>query len=593
MFWTIMAVIWLAHLYPLFTMGTPGFDNFFNPTNFEIVSEERTPAGRMTLLISRDYDDRFHAVFWNQQQALTQSSRAVQSDLYRMGHIPMLLAAENARVLTLGLGSSLPIEAVTMHHPASVECVEPEAAMLRLSKATERTSRPRPWLKDVIYHNERIESFLLRATSQYDVILSAEPLAQSAPSPAVLTEEYFASIASLLTQQGIFAQWLSVARMDLDAMRPVIAALLAVFPHAEMWISSPDPEIAMIGIVAAKQPFTKDQPSAARFERLFTSSSELRLHFLRMEMGSFPSLLSAYGTNRTGLERLASGSSTEGLFQQIQLRTNQDPQNIFLDVNTLLSSRTPPDRMLAGQADSIRSLTSALLEERPLVMRAKASVLAGDDTSAFRMLDEILVRTPRNEEAARVLSDLFLRQAAGYVGAEKYGPAVSLISRALQLAPVNTYLLRLLMISSFYIGDREAAGLSIDGIKRMDPSHAGFRDNQATIRARQGATDDALLLYENAITLDARNEEFYCNMASFHYSQNRTWEAIRVLDQAADRAYYPAKAWYLKGMFYAEQGKIKFAREAYEAYLKAASPLDPYLTDVLQRLVELKKFKER
>jgi cytochrome c-type biogenesis protein CcmH/NrfG len=59
------------------------------------------------------------------------------------------------------------------------------------------------------------------------------------------------------------------------------------------------------------------------------------------------------------------------------------------------------------------------------------------------------------------------------------------------------------------------------------------------------------------------------------------------------RAYYPAKALYLKGMFYAEQGQIKFAREAYESYLEAASPLDPYRAEVEQRLVELQKFEAR
>ena len=120
------------------------------------------------------------------------------------------------------------------------------------------------------------------------------------------------------------------------------------------------------------------------------------------------------------------------------------------------------------------------------------------------------------------------------MGGEQWGPALTLITRSLQLMPVNTYLLRLLMIASFNVGDREASGLSIDGLKKLDPSHAGFRDNQATIRAREGATDDALLLYENAITLDQSNEEFYCNMASFHYSQNRVWEAVRVLDQATE-----------------------------------------------------------
>ena len=69
--------------------------------------------------------------------------------------------------------------------------------------------------------------------------------------------------------------------------------------------------------------------------------------------------------------------------------------------------------------------------------------------------------------------------------------------------------------------------------------------------------------------------------------------AADYLDQATEAAYYPAKAWYLRGMFYAEQGQIRYARESYEGYLKAASPLDPYREEVRGRLEELKRFEER
>lgn len=589
----VLAVLWLAHLALLADIGAPGFRNFFNPTAFRIVAEERTPAGRMTLLQSRDYDDRFHAVFWNQQRALTQASRAVQSDLQRMGHIPMLMAPERSRVLMLGLGSSRALEAVTMHEPASVTCVEPSAAMLGLSKATQETARPRPWLRGVQFHHERIEAYLSRIDEQADVIISAEPFAETGMEPALLTRDWFALIADHLTPNGIFAQWLPVAHLDLNAMRPVFTAALEVFPHAEFWITSPDPENAMVGIIASASPFGANQPSRARLERLLAASTDLRDHFLRIELGSYASLISAYGGDRAALEALAKDAAPYGLFDGIPRRLAADLQQTMLDVNALLTARSMPERLLRAADDSTRVLASMLFQQRPLVMRAKTAALAGDDSSAVRMLTKIVEQAPGNGEASRVLGDILLRQAAGYVGAEQYGPALQLLTQSLTLMPVNTYLLRLLMIAAFNVGDREASGLAIDGIRRLDPAHAGFRDNQATIRARQGATDDALLLYENAITLDPTNEEFYTNMASFHYSQGRIWEAIRVLDQATQRAYYPAKPYYLKGMFYAEQGRLTLAKESYEQYLQVASPLDPSRAEVPGRIEELEQFQEQ
>ena len=587
----LLAAILLAG-YLAFPKPQPVFRNYFDAPRFQITGEERTPAGRLTLLRARDYDDRFFTLFWNQTQALTQSSRAVQNDLYRMGHLPMLMVRPRAKVLMLGLGSSLPLEAITMHEPASVDCVEPMAAALRLAKTTLKTTRPWRYLERVRVHNERIPAFLARSHGEYDVIVSGEPMAVPRIDPAMLTEPYFRDASRLLADDGVFMQWLPVARMDLAAMQRVFASVLAVFPHAELWISSADPESAMIGVLASNTPLTKDQPSAAAHARLAQDPVRL-FHLQQIQLDRFALVAACFGSDASGLRAITGSAEPFGLFDALEPLQQRPLQDEVADLDRLLSARSAPTRFLAGESDSIRALTGEILAARPAVLRARVAALGGDDTTTVRVLGDVLRRAPFNGEVRRVLGDVMLRQAAGYVGAGQYPSAVALLNGALQLLPLNTYMLRLYMIASFNIGDREATGLAIDGIKRIDPSHAGFRDNQATIRAQQGATDDALLLYENAITLDQTNEEFFCNMASFHYSQGRAWEAIRVLDQATMRAYYTAKPWYLKGLFYAEQGRLSFATEAYENYLDVASPIDPNRADVERRLEELRNMEAK
>jgi spermidine synthase/tetratricopeptide (TPR) repeat protein len=585
-----LAAIILACIYA-FPVHQPEFRNFFDPVNFQIASEERSPAGRMTMLRSRDYDDRYHALFWNQTVALTQSSRTVQSDLYRMGHLPMLMRGGRARVLMLGLGSSLPLEAVAMHDPASMDCVEPMAATLRLANQTRLQTKSWTYLEDVRFHNERVPSFLARAQARYDVIISAEPLATPAPAPELLTETYFRDAARLLANGGVFMQWLPVARLDLASMRRVFAAVLAAFPHAELWMSSADPESAMIGVLASNAPFVRIQPSPLRFTRLRADPVRL-FHLQQIQLDRFALVAACFATDAAGLRSITADAAPFTAFDGLRPLRDRSLPDAVADVDRLLSARVPPERMFAGMSDSVRALTGHILDARPAILRARTAVLGGNDSSAVTILAGPMRAAPQNGEVRRVLGDMLLRQAAGYVGAGSYPTAVALLNTALQLLPLNTYMLRLFMIASFNIGDREASGLAIDGIKRIDPSHAGFRDNQATIRAQQGATDDALLLYENAITLDQRNEEFYCNMASFHYSQGRTWEAIRVLDEATTRAYYPAKAWYLKGMFYGEQGRLPHAKNAFERYLETATPLDPNRVDVERRLEQMRDVKE-
>ena len=587
----LLALILLAG-YMAFPKHQPEFRNYFDPTSFQITGDERTPAGRLTLLSSRDYDDRFTTLFWNQSAALTQSSRAVQNDLYRMGHLPMLMHAEGARVLLLGLGSALPLEAVKMHAPASVDLVEPQAAALQLVRTTYRTLRPWRQLEGVRKFNERIPAFLARGGETYDVIISAEPLAVPALDPALFTETYFRDARARLREGGFLMQWLPVARMDQDAMRRVFAAALSAFNHAQIWLSSADPESAMVGILATDAAPETLRPSAESLARLMRDPL-LRFHLQQIQLDRYGLVAACFGGGEDVLHSLAGDAEPYSLFDPVTPVTQRDLQAEVADVDRLLAARGNPAPLLATQPDSTRALAEAVFASRPAILRARVAALQGDDSSTVRLLGQELARAPLNGEVRRVLGDGLLRQAAGYVGTGDYATAVALLNGGLQLLPLNTYMLRLFMIASFNIGDREASALAIDGIKRIDPSHAGFRDNQATIRAQQGATDDALLLYENAITLDQRNEEFYCNMASFHYSQGRSWEAIRVLDQATQRAYYTAKPWYLKGMFYGEQGRLTFAREAFERYLDVATPTDPNRVDVERRLVQLRDTEEK
>ncbi len=564
-----------------------GFYGFLDPTRFRVSAEENTAAGLMTLLQSRDYDDPFYALLWQQKTSLTQSSRTVQSGLYRMGHLPMLMGPIKARVLMLGLGSTVSLHGILMHEPSHVDCVEPFGPAILLAKSTKKDKRPKPWMESVDFHAERIESFVRRDDGEYDVIVSAEPFAAPGISAALLTEETIRETADLLATDGVYAQWLPVSRVGVEGVRAVAAAMGSVFPRIELWISGPDPENAMAGIFAYKNDVAGSVPAPERLAAL-AKSPEIAFHFRQIEIDAWPSLATAWAMDDATIRRFSSGADGPGLFSPLPLRNAEDdPSRVWTDARALLAARSAPRSMHAAVPDSVFAIVEQQFPERLSIFDARVLALQDNDKDAVTMLGNLLKLSPRNSEARRAFADIMLRQAANYVGQQEYPSAFQLLNTAMALVPLNTYLLRLLMISALQTGDRESAGLAIDGLKKLDPLHAGFRDNQATIRAQQGSTNDALLLYENAITIDPLNEEFYCNMASFHFSQDRVWEAVRVLDQATDRAYYPAKALYLQGMFYAEQGRQDFARKSWEKYQSVATPIDPMLAEVEHRLATI------
>ncbi|MCZ7558417.1 MAG: hypothetical protein M5R41_18675 [Bacteroidia bacterium] len=583
----VSAGVTAAALATAILQPTLGFYSFLNPSQFRVTAERPTFAGTLTLLQSRDYDDPFHALLWRSTESLTQSSRLVHSALYRMGHIPMLLAPEKPRVLMLGLASTIPLQGVLMHAPQRVDCVEPFGPTIAIARETKRDKRPRPWLKNITFHAERIESYVRRSDQTFDVIISAEPFAIPGSVNEALTPATMRRIAGRLSEDGVFAQWLPLSRVGVDGLRAIASAVGEAFPHIALWISGPDPENAMAGILAFRKKPASAVPSVQRLATLL-ASPEIMFHFRQIEVAGWSDLAAAWSMDDATLRAFASGADTPSLFTPLPVRlADSDPAKTWTETRSLFTRRSAPAAMGADVPDSLRVLTEKVFNERTGIFDARVLSLQGNDQEAAKLLSGILRDSPRNTEARAALASIFLRQAAGFVGEKQYPNALQLLNSAMALVPLNTYLLRLLMISAFQTGDREAAALSIDGLKKLDPLHAGYRDNQATIRAQEGATNDALLLYENAITLDPSNEEFYCNMASFHFSQQRVWEAVRVLDQAKEKAYYPAKALYLQGLFYSEQGRYDFARESYEGYLRVATPMDPMLTDVEQRLEKL------
>jgi Flp pilus assembly protein TadD len=580
----VTAALILASGIFAFTQWGNGFYGFLDPSRFRVLDETRSVAGRLSLLQSRDYDDPFFALLWRSKQSLTQSSRLVQSGLYRMAHIPMLLASERADVLVLGLGSALPVHGILMHEPASVTCVEPFAPTISLAAATRHSGRARPWLQSVTFHAERIGSFVRRSDRRYDVIIGAEPFATPGTPASMLTRSTIEHTAGLLTSDGLYAQWLPVSRVGVEGVRSVAAAMGEVFPHIELWISGPDPENAMAGIIGFATRPPVGIPSPERLAVLL-SSQEGAFHFRGIEIDRWADLAVCWSMSDQTVRAFSAGAATPSMFSPLRTRDpEQDEARVWTDVRTLLTARSGMRQFPRAAPDSLLSDVEKMYDDRIAILDARVLALQGDDQQAVSVLSDVLRRFQGNTEARHGFAGIMLRQAAGYVGEEQYGPALQLLNTAMALVPLNTYLLRLLMIAGFQTGDREAAGLSIDGLKRLDPLHAGYRDNQATIRAQQGATNDALLLYESAITVDPYNEEIYCNMASFHFSQQRTWEAVRVLDEATTRAWYPARALYLQGLFYAEQGRFDFARESWEQYLRIATPIDPWLTEVENRL---------
>ena len=569
----------------LFMTKQKGYDTLTDPNRFIIRAEQRMPGGLLSLFQSRDYDDPFQAVTWNHTMALTQGSRSVHNALYKLGHIPMFVHPAPESVLLLGWGSGLPAEAMKMHAPRRFVCVEPtDGITFLIDSLARRLHEPSP-TRGVEFHCERMSSYLSHTADKFDVIISAEPFSTPRPMNSGFTKEYYSAIARHLNEKGILAQSLPLARIRKDDFAAVLGSIDAVFEHTQLWVTSADQQTAMACILASNAAIPSLNTGRERFETMMRNDV-VAFHFKTNMMRTWADVVSNYALDEAGLQRVF-GHPAPLRNAAPLIVAEEDADRFTTPIPAIFAALSLQSGRFDGLPDSVKGIATAINEERAKILRASSMATAGDDTTATKILLEVLQKQPFNTEAQGTLAELLLRRSMIFISQQNYQASIPLLNEVMKLIPLNSLVLRQLMIASMRTGDKITAGMSIDALRRIAPRHAGFRDNQASIRGQMGQIEDALLLYENAITLDPLNENFYVNMAALQVSLGHIWEAIRILDNGGEKAYYPAKAFYFKGRLYAERNRTDLARKAFEGYFGCATPDDQFRADAEETLKSL------
>ncbi len=560
------------------------FPNLLDPIRFRIASEEQAPGGTMSFLQSRDDDDPNHVTMWNHTRVLTQSLAHARPVLFRYGHIPMLLHPHPRRVLVLGLGSRMALEAVAMHQPERITCVEPSDALARLRDPRSTLYSPDTILSRVQLVIDRPPAFLARNRDRQDVIISAEPLATPLPDAAVFTPAYYASVAASLNDGGIFAQWLPLASMPGETVKAVVTAITSVFPETEAWVCGMDPETAMLGIMASATPF--DAGMTGRFDALLQRRT-LDLHLATLGLSAVIALPAEFAMDRAALQAWAAGSAPLSLWSP-HSRLTMDGASAAPTLRSILTARSAiPERLLAGMPDSLRARVQAQRDARPVVLTAAEAASAGDDAQAATVLFDVLRNQPWQFEARTLLAEVLHRRASADIGQQKFQDAILVCNQILRIAPVTTGVLRIMMICGMKLNDPGTASLAITGIRALRTNSTAYQDNRASILAQEGKGEDALLIFQSAIALNPLREDVYCNQASLEYSMGRRWEAMHTLEEAIKASYYPAKAYYMQGLINLDARRPQLALDSFRNFLRTSAPNDPRRAEVLQNMATL------
>lgn len=165
-----------------------------------------------------------------------------------MGRLPMLLHPEPRNALVICFGTGQTAAALVDEGAQFLDVVELDPSVLALAPLfrSNRGVLHRPGVSTVVMDGR---AWLRRTERRYDVV-TLEPMSpEFAGTNALYSVEFYRLMASVLRPDAVVAQWVPFHIVPPSAAAGIVAAFVAVFPDALLWVDPRDGT----GIVLGRQ----------------------------------------------------------------------------------------------------------------------------------------------------------------------------------------------------------------------------------------------------------------------------------------------------------------------------------------------------
>ncbi len=177
------------------------------------------------------------------------SSATVFADA-RQALLPILLHPAPRRALFLGLGTGVTASSAAEDRALQVDAVELLPEVIAASALFTRLiggDAPNPRLHLLSADARR---FVATGDTRYDVIVADNFHPARSGSGSLYTVEHFAAVKNRLAEGGVFCQWLPLHQLDLDTLRSIVRAFLAVYPQGSAMLATNSLDTPTVGLVA-------------------------------------------------------------------------------------------------------------------------------------------------------------------------------------------------------------------------------------------------------------------------------------------------------------------------------------------------------
>jgi len=288
-----------------------------------------------------------------------------------LGLAPVAARPGAATALVIGYGSGVTTRTLAdVPGMRGVRVVEIEPAVLQMSRFFQHvndTVLARPNVSVVV---DDARSALQIDRARYDVIVSEPSNPWLAGVATLYTSEFFRIVRDRLTDGGVFSQWVQLYQLPTPVVAGIVRNLAAVFPHVQIWFSSPG-DVTVLG---STQPLRYDRTWLERLVGPRGALGELGREYLGVDQldDYFGHLL--LGT--AGVGQLLARPSV--------VHRDDRPRLEFVAARRFIDSRGTE-----GTFDSLAAIRAATEQRDDLspFLFAKALTVRRGDPAALRYID--------------------------------------------------------------------------------------------------------------------------------------------------------------------------------------------------------------
>jgi spermidine synthase len=209
---------------------------------FDVIYYAEGLSGTVTAIESKGYRGLFV-----DGQNVSGTDYVLTADSKMLGHLPLLIAEDPKKALTVGYGTGATSYSMLLHG-VDVHAVEIEKKIIEAAHLFEKVNYHS-------YNNEKLDIIIDDARNyidvvdeKFDVIVTDVTNLKYKRNPYLYTREYFEIMKNSLNINGVAAAWLPIGGLSFNDLKILIRTFDIVFPHTTLWYFTKYPTHFIIAI---------------------------------------------------------------------------------------------------------------------------------------------------------------------------------------------------------------------------------------------------------------------------------------------------------------------------------------------------------